>query len=101
VSKVKEPGYIDYERRTGGDALLEIVGLRRGPGEQEFIMVCGMSSKTVWIRFYARSVDDARVRFYDWLSKPWGTLTTDLSGYGVPHGFDFKPSGISWFGIVD
>jgi hypothetical protein len=102
VPRFNESAYINYLRRAAGDPLLEIVGLRPGPGEKEFIMVCWMmGTKTVWIRFYARDAQDARVRFHGVLSKPWVTLTTDLFGNPVPHDFDFKPSGITGFGVVD
>lgn len=101
MPKFNESAYINYLRRAAGEPLLEIVGLRPGHGEREFIMVCWMGSKTVWIRFYARNVEDARVRFHELLSKPWVSLTTDLFGNSVPHAFDFKPGGISGFGVVD
>lgn len=64
-------------------------------------MVCGMGTRTVWIRWYGRTAEHARGSFREWLSQPWQVLTTDLAGYGVPNGFDFKPGRIDWFGIVD
>jgi hypothetical protein len=101
MARWKEPGYINFERRNSGDPLLEAVGVRREPGEQEFIMVCGMGTKTVWIRWYGQSVEHARVKFRDWLAQPWQCLTTDLYGNGVPNNFDFKPSRIDSFGVID
>ena len=96
-----EPGWISYQRRAGSDPVLEPLDLRRRPGEREFIMVCGMGSKVMWIRQYARTAEEARAKFYIWLAEPWQTLTTDFSGAGVTNGLDFKPSRIEWFNIAE
>lgn len=96
-----EPASIKYQRRTRSDPVLEAVGTPRGAGAREFIMVCGMGKLTIWIRWYARSVEEARQTFRVWLAQPWQTLTTDLTGVGVPNGLDFKPGRIDWFNIAD
>jgi hypothetical protein len=58
-----------------------------------------MGKETVWIRWYGRSVDEARSTFRDWLAKPWQVLTTDFAGSGIPNGMDFKTNKIDWFNI--
>jgi hypothetical protein len=100
MSPWKEPGSIEYQRRTGGDKILEAEGVRPKHGGRPFIMVCGMGTRTVWIRWYARSVEEARDTFRNWLAQPWQVLTTDFSGMGVPNGMDFKPGRIDWFNIA-
>ncbi|MFL6122566.1 hypothetical protein [Actinophytocola sp.] len=97
-----EPGYIDYQRRHGGDRVLEAVGVDRFPGARKFIIVCGLSggASSIMIRWYAHDVIDARKRFREWLSESWQTMTTDLAGNGLPNGLDFKTSQISWFNIT-
>ncbi len=97
----REPGFIEYQRRSGGDAVLEPVGQRYRNDLQEFIMVCGIGSRVVWIRWYARDFEDARRSFGEWLEQPWQKLTTDIYGNGIPNGYAFKPSRIDWFEIVD
>lgn len=98
---MKEPAYINYERRRGGEPVLEIAGLHRRPDQHEFIMVCHMGNKTVLIKWYARNAEEARWTFRDQLTETWLTLTTDLGGYSVPNGgFDFKAGRIDSFGIV-
>jgi hypothetical protein len=99
-SRWREPDYIDYEHRSGGDSVLEPLGVRRMAGDRPFIMVCGMGARTVWIRWYGRTVEDVRKSFRDWLAQPWQCLSTDFSGQSVPNGLDFKPSRIEWFGVV-
>jgi hypothetical protein len=100
-SRFREPGYISYQRRTGGDPVLEPLDVWCAPGDREFIMVCGMGSRTIWIRWHAWTVEDARKSFRGWLGQPWQCLSTDLAGNALPNGFDFKTSRIDWFGLVD
>ena len=96
-----EPGYIDYERRRGGDRVLEAVGVGPAQGRHKYIMVCGMGgSRTVWIKWYANDPEHARRTFREWLAQPWQTLTTDMSGAGIQNGLDFKPGRIDWFNIA-
>jgi hypothetical protein len=96
-----EPGYIAYQRRTGGDTVLEPFSRPDVPGVREFVMVCGLGSQVVWIRWYARTIEEARETFRGWLAKPWQVLTTDFAGNGLVNGLDFKPSRIDWFNIAD
>jgi hypothetical protein len=96
-----EPGYIAYQRRTGADTVLEPISRPDVPGVREFVMVCGLGSKVVWIRWYARTIEEARQTFRGWLDKPWQVLTTDFAGNGLVNGLDFKPSRIDWFNIAD
>lgn len=42
-----EPASIRYQRRTGGDPVLEAVDMQPRPRGREFIMVCGMG-KIEW-----------------------------------------------------
>jgi hypothetical protein len=101
VGSWSEPGYINYERRHGGDRVLEAVGVGPFPGGREFIMTCGMGgSRTLWIKWYAHDVEEARRTFREWLAQPWQTMTTDLDGGGIPNGVDFKPGRIDWFNIA-
>jgi hypothetical protein len=81
--------------------VLEVTGMRRAGNMHEFIVVCGMGSNTIFIRWYGRSVEDVRQSFRQWLSQPWQTLTTDFTGVGVPNGLDFKPGKIDWFNIAE
>lgn len=97
----REPAYIRHLRRTGMDKILEPVGLVQLAGHQEFIMVCGMGSRVVWIRWWARDVCEARETFRKWLGEPWQELTTDIFGSWLANGFDFKPSKIEWFAVMD
>jgi hypothetical protein len=99
MARWNEPGYINFERRNGGDRVLEAVGVAPVPGGRSYVMVCGMGKETVWIRWYGRSVDEARSTFRDWLAKPWQVLTTDFAGSGIPNGMDFKTNKIDWFNI--
>jgi hypothetical protein len=94
-----EPGYINYERRTGGDRVLEAVGVEPRPGSNAYVMVCGLGKDTLWIRWYGRNVDEARRTFREWLSGPWQVLTTDFAGGGIQNGMDFKTTRIDWFNI--
>lgn len=96
-----EPASIRYQRRTGGDPVLEAVSMQPRPPGREFIMVCGMGAGVVWIRWFGRTADEARETFRDWLGQPWQTLTTDFAGVGVANGLDFKPSKIEWFNIAE
>ncbi|WP_331969654.1 hypothetical protein [Actinophytocola sp.] len=96
-----EPGYIAYQRRTGADTILEPPAPAQFAGLQEFIMVCGMGSQVLWIRWWARDVCEARDTFREWLAKPWQVLTTDFAGNGLVNGLDFKPSKIDWFTVTD
>lgn len=96
----KEPASIQY-RRTRTDPVLEVSGVRRELHAREFIVVCGMGGKTIFIRWYGFSVDDVRQSFRVWLAEPWQTLSTDFTGVGVPNGLDFKPGRIDWFNIAD
>jgi hypothetical protein len=96
-----EPASIRYQRRTRADPVLEVTGMRRGGNTREFIVVCGMGGKTIFIRWYGVSVEDVRQSFRQWLAQPWQTLTTDFTGVGVPNGLDFKPGRIDWFNIAD
>jgi hypothetical protein len=96
----KEPGYIKYQRQAGGDPVLEAVDVRPRPGQRAFIMCCGMGSKTVWIKWYGRTVEEARLTFRAWLGETWQVLTTDFSGSGIPNGMDFKPGRIDWFNVA-
>lgn len=97
----REPASIAYQRRTGGDHVLEPLGNRRAVGTREFIIVCGLGRDSVFIRWHAKSVDDARRSFREWLDQPWQTLATDFEGAGVPNGLDFRPRKIEWFSISD
>ena len=100
MRRYREPGSVDYERRTGGDRVLEPVDLRQGPYDRPYIIVCGMGSRTVWIRWYARDVPEARATFREWLGETWQILTTDFAGGGITNGMDFKPGRIDWFNIA-
>lgn len=98
----REPASIAFHRRDGGgDPVLEPLVSRRTVGTREFIVVCGMGGNVVFIRWYAKSVDDARQSFREWLAQPWQTLSTDFAGAGLPNGLDFKPGKIEWFTISD
>lgn len=97
----REPAYIAYRRRTGMDKVLEPTASAQVAGRQEFIMVCGMGSQVVWIRWWARDVCEARETFRRWLGEPWQVLTTDFYGNGLANGLDFKPSKIDWFAVMD
>lgn len=101
MARFNELGSINFERRTGGDPLLEPVGVRHRSGLRQFIMVCGMGSRTIWIRWQGRTVEEARDTFRTWLAEPWQTLTTDFTGVGVTNGLDFKPGRIDWFNIAE
>ena len=101
MARRDEPGSINFERRTGGDPLLEPVGMGYRPNTNNYIMVCGMGSRVIWIRWAGMNVDEARDTFRTWLAAPWQTLTTDFTGVGVPNGLDFKPGRIDWFNIAD
>lgn len=100
MRKYREPGYIAYARRNGSDPILEPVGIRQRPGDNAYTMVCGMGSGTVWIRWYACGVDEARASFRAWLAETWQVLTTDFEGVGIRNGMDFKPGRIDWFNIA-
>jgi hypothetical protein len=100
MRRYREPGSYDFERRTGGDKVLEPVGIRRGPYDKAYIMVCGMGSNTVWIRWYACGVPEARATFRTWLAETWQILTTDFQGVGIANGMDFKPGRIDWFNVA-
>ena len=97
----REPASITYQRRNGGDPILDPLGTRRALGTREFIIVCGMGRNALYIRWFARSVEDARLSFREWLSMPWQTLATDFAGAGLPNGMDFKTTKIEWFSISD
>ena len=98
---MKESGYYEYQRRHGGDRVLEAVGVEPFANSEPFIIVCGLSgANTMMMRWYATDVYDARTRFREWLAQPWQTMKTDLAGNGIPNGVDFKPSQISWFNIA-
>lgn len=100
MARYREPGSVDFERRRGGDRVLEPVGIRQGPYDRKYVITCGMGSSTVFIRWYARNVDEARETFRVWLAETWQTLTTDFTGGGIPNGMDFKPGKIDWFNIA-
>ena len=100
MRRYREPGSVDYERRKGGDRVLEPLGQRQRPGEYPYVMVCGMGARTVWIRWYARNVEEARSTFRTWLAESWQILTTDFQGDGIPNGMDFKPGRVDWFNIA-
>lgn len=100
MRRFREPGSIEFERRRGGDRVLEPLGIRRRAGEREYIIACGMGNDTVYIKWYACDVHHARESFRLWLGETWQTLATDLQGYGIPNGMDFKPGKIDWFNIA-
>lgn len=97
---MREPGSIRYQRKIGIDPVLEALGAPRPPGASAYVIVFGMGSRIVYLRWYARSVDEARRTFKVWMSEPWQTLATDFTGVGVPNGMDFKPGRIDWFNIA-
>jgi hypothetical protein len=96
----REPGSIRYQRKAGTDPVLEPLGAPRPPGATGYVIVCGMGAKIVFIRWYGRTVEEARQTFRVWLGETWQTLATDFTGVGVPNGMDFKPGRIDWFNIA-
>ncbi|HEV7649892.1 MAG TPA: hypothetical protein VGP26_17230 [Actinophytocola sp.] len=97
----REPGYIEYQRRRGTEALLEIVDRPRSPGDNEFIVVCGVGGRTPFFRWYAASAKEARTTFAKWIEDDtWWKLTTDVYGNTVPQHHDFKPARIEWFAVA-
>jgi hypothetical protein len=99
-SWLREPGYIEYQRRRGGDPVLEPVGQMRMAEEHEFIIVCGIGSRIVFIRWYGWNIEDTRQTFTQWLQEPWRKLTTDIYGNAMPNGYDFKTSRVDWFNVA-
>lgn len=97
---LREPGYIEYQRRRGGDPVLEPMGQVRMPGQREYIVVCGIRTRIVFLRWYAWDIEDARQTFTQWLQVPWRKLTTDIYGNAVPHGHDLNTSRVDWFNIA-
>jgi hypothetical protein len=100
MARLREAGYIEYQRRRGSDPVLEPVGQVKVFGQREYIAVCGLGGRVVFMRWYAWSIDDARKTFADWLREPWRKLTTDIYGNTVPNGHDFKTGRIDWFNIA-
>jgi hypothetical protein len=97
----REPASISYQRKRGTtDPVLEPLNAPRPPGSSAYIVVCGMGTKVVFIRWYARSVEEVRQTFRMWLAETWQTLATDFTGTGVPNGMDFKPGRVDWFNIA-
>jgi hypothetical protein len=97
---LREPGYVEYQRRRGGDPVLEPIGQVKVFGQREYIVVCGVGGRPVFVRWYAWNIDDARETFVEWMAAPLRKLTTDIYGNPVPHGHDFKPARIDWFNIA-
>lgn len=97
----REPAYIEFQRKRGTDPLLEIVGRPKNPGDNEYIVVCGVGGRTPFFRWYAACPEDARQSFATYMDKhAWWQLTTDVYGNTVPHHHDFKPARIEWFAVA-
>lgn len=96
-----ESAFIASQRRRGADTVLEPLGLEYRPDQHEYIMVCGVGARIVWIRWYARDIDEARRCFLKWLTEPWQRMTHDIYGNAVTEGYQFKPGRVDWFAIAD
>lgn len=101
MARWREPASISYQRRNSVDPVLEPMGVPRRPGADGYVIACGMGSRIVFIRWYGRTVEEARQTFRLWLAETWQTLATDFTGAGVPNGMDFKPGRIDWFNIAE
>jgi hypothetical protein len=96
-----EPAYIDVQRRRGTDPLLEVVDRPMKPGDNEYIVVCGVGGRTPFFRWYAGSAKEARVSFAEHIENhTWWKVTTDIYGNTVPNHHDFKPARIEWFAVA-
>jgi hypothetical protein len=100
MARPREAAYIEFQRRRGSDPVLEPVGQVKILGQREYIAVCGVGGRVVFMRWYAWNIDDARKTFSEWLREPWRKLTTDIYGNTVPNGHDFRTGRIDWFNIA-
>jgi hypothetical protein len=101
MARWTEPAYIDVQRRRGTDPLLEVVDRPKAPGDNEYIVVCGVGGRTPFFRWYASSAKEAERTFAAHItSHDWWEMTTDVYGNTVQHNHDFKPARIEWFAVA-